>query len=153
MQQLHETGRKFIENIKDAYDKKGITDRGGAKDSLSYTVDGNRLIIEGKARIMFNNFGRRGNKVYDMATSWKTLMPFIRPWVARKLGIPYEKNFAVSRAISDKIAREGTALLKGNAKGLELEIIFSEIAEELQQDIILAEQMSITDGLIKTWKK
>lgn len=145
MQQLEETGKLFIERIKETYDRKNITDQGGAKESLSYKVEGNKLIIEGKARIMFNEFGRRagGAPPFDV----------IEAWVKRKLKPAEEDVYIITKTIVKNIAEKGTLALTNKAKSLELDLVFSELSNDLQEKIIDMETMSITDGLIKTWKK
>lgn len=150
-QELDEMGQKFVKEIRQRMDERNLNDTGAGSASLSYKVEGDKLIIEGVARLLFLEFGRRPNKSYTK-DSWRELMPFIRPWVARKLGVPDSENFALARHISDRIAKDGTRILADRTKGLELELILNDLNQELFNDIATKQAAIITDGLIKAWQ-
>jgi len=143
-QALKAIGEEFVRDIRDAFDEKNLIDRGGAKNSISFRTEPNRLLIEGLGRVGFLNFGRRPG----------TPPPFnvIRDWVIRKLNPPEEGVYPITKAIVKKIAEKGTDILTDRTKGLELEIIMAELTEELSEKIINFTALEITDGLIKTWQ-
>lgn len=145
-QGLNEIGAKFVSQIQQAFDDNNLNDTGKAKDSLSFRVEaGQRIIIEGLARTMFLQFGRKPG----------TPPPFhvIKAWVERKLNVPEEAVWIVTKTIVDKIAREGTNIFTDKSKGLELEIILSDLNEELAKMVIDYQAMQFTNGLITTWEK
>jgi len=150
-QALKEIGKEFVKDIRDAFDEKNLIDRGGAKGSISFRTKPNKLLIEGKGRVGFLNFGRGPNRNFD-PDDWEILMPFIRPWVSRVIRPPEEAIYPIAVVISKKIAKHGTAILTDRSKGLELEIIMAELTDELSKKIINFEALEITDGLIKTWE-
>jgi len=144
MKPLEDIGQRFVDKIKDKFDSQNLNDTGEAKDSLSYKVEGNKLIIEGKARALFLEFGRRPGTFPPIAP--------IRAWAIRKLGVSEDEADGVAYLIARKIAREGTDILTDRSKGLQVEILLSELNKELLQEITIFEQARITNGLIKTWQ-
>ncbi len=142
-QALKEVGELYVKKIQAAFDDKRLNDTGGGRASIGFKVSGSKLIIEGLARVLFLEFGRRAG----------VAPPFnvIRDWVERKLNIPDEEIDGVSWAIVNKIKKEGTNILKDRAKGLQLELILNELNDELSKIILNFEAHRITDGLFKTW--
>lgn len=134
MGSLDKTAQAIESRIKDQFDSKGLNDTGKGKGSISAKADGNKIIVEGLARVLFLEYGRGGNKNYN-SESWKELMPIIRPWVVRRLGVPDSENFGLARYISDKIAREGTDIFTDQAKGLQLELIVADILEKALNEV------------------
>lgn len=143
-QALKEIGEEFVRDIRDAFDEKNLIDRGGAKNSISFRTEPNKLLIEGLGRVGFLNFGRKPG----------TPPPFgvIKDWVIRKLNPPEDAVYPITKAIVKKIAEKGTAILTDRTKGLELEIIMSELSDELSKKILNFEELEITDGLVKLWR-
>lgn len=141
---LHKLGAEFVQQIKSQFDQKRLNDRGGAKNSISYTVEDQRLVIHGLARVLFINFGRRPG----------TPPPFevIKEWVERKLDVEPEGVWIVTKTIVDKIAEKGTDILTDRAKGLELELILGEMIRQLSEMVIIFEANAMTDALINTWE-
>ena len=140
---LKEIGEEFVKDIRDAFDEKRLIDRGGAKNSISFRTEPNKLLIEGLGRVGFLNFGRRPG----------TPPPFnvIRDWVIRKLNPEEDAVYPITKAIVKKIAEKGTDILTDRTKGLELEIIIAELTDELSEKIINFTAVEITDGLVKAW--
>jgi len=141
---LNYTGRKIVEDLKSEFDKKRLNDTGGAKDSLSYRVEGNKIIIEGLARVLFLEFGRRPGKFPPIDV--------IQAWVERKLNVEPDKSRGVAFVIARKIAEQGTDILTNRAKGLQIELVLSDISDRFLSEV--ASQMAelVTGGLVKAWQ-
>jgi hypothetical protein len=141
---LDQIGKDFVDGIKQAFDDKRLNDTGGARASLSYKVDGKKLIIEGMARVLFLQYGRAPG----------TPPPFgvIRDWVIRKLNPEEGAVWIITKTIVDKIAEKGTDIFRDKAKGLEIELLLQKLNDELLLEITIFEQARITNGLIKTWQ-
>ena len=144
-QALKKVGEDFVRMIKQQFDDKGLNYTGKAKDSISYKVENtNKLIIEGIARTLFLEFGRRPG----------TPPPFnvIKEWVIKKLAPPENAVWIITKTIVDKIAAKGTRILTNKSLGLNIDIVLEELNNELQKLIINFEAERITAGLITTWK-
>lgn len=141
---------KMIQSLKDRFEEANLNDTGKAMDSLSYIVGENSIVIEGLARILFLEFGRRPSSDHD---NWKELMPFILPWVRRKLNVEESGVYPVAVTISKKIAKNGTQILADKAKGLQIEITLSKVFDEMSEIVAENELLEITNGLIKAWKE
>lgn len=141
---LNIIGQKFVDRIKNQFDKQGLNDTGQAKESLSYQVKDGKLIIEGKARALFLEFGRSPGKPPPFEV--------IKDWVVRKLNPPKEAVWIITKTIVDKIAQKGTDIFTDKAKGLQIEIILDDLNKELLTEITIFEQARITNGLIKQWQ-
>lgn len=141
---LNIIGQKFVDRIKDQFDKQGLNNTGQAKESLSYQVKDNKLIIEGKARALFLEFGRAPGKPPPFQV--------IKDWVIRKLKPPEEAVWIITKTIVDKIAEKGTDIFTDKAKGLQIEIILDDLNKELLTEITIFKQAKIINGLIKKWQ-
>lgn len=143
-QQLDEAGKLFIQRIKERMSERNLNDTGEGAASLSYKVEGNKLIIEGVARLLFLEFGRRAG----------TYPPkdVIEAWVRRKLNVEDSEVKSVAFLIARKIFEKGTDILTDKTKGLQLEIIIDELNNELFESVAEKQALSITDGLFKTWQ-
>ena len=144
MSVLDEAGEKFISSIRQRMDEKNLNDTGEGSASLSFKVEGNKLIIEGVARLLFLEFGRRAGTMPPVSV--------IEAWVRRKLNVDDKDVRSVAFLIARKIKEKGTDILTDKTKGLEIELIINEINEELFNDIATQQALAITDGLIKTWQ-
>lgn len=141
--ELDTIGTEFVKLIKEQFDNKKLNDTGGAKESISYRVDHQKLTIEGLARVLFLEFGRRPGKPPPFGV--------IKDWVERKLNVSDEEVYPVTHAIVKKIAKEGTDILTDRAKGLQMELIIDDLLKELQEMITIFEANAITDSLYNTW--
>jgi len=144
MNVLDEVGEKFIKTIRQRMADKNLNDTGKGSESLSYKVEGDKLIIEGVARLLFLEFGRRAGTMPPVDA--------IEGWVRRKLNVEDKDVRSVAFLIARKIKEKGTAILTDKTKGLEIELIINELNEELFNDIATKQALEITDGLIKTWQ-
>lgn len=141
---LHSFGEDLVKRIQQEFDNKNLNDRGGASGSLEFSVEGEKVVVYGLARVLFLEFGRRPGDPppFDV----------IQGWVERKLNVPAEEVDSVAWAIVKKIAKEGTSILTDKAKGLELEIILADLLEEFTQYYVSFKAESIVNGLVKTWQ-
>jgi hypothetical protein len=143
-QQLEKAGSLFVQRIKERMSDRNLNDTGEGAASLSYKVEGNKLIIEGVARLLFLEFGRRAG----------TYPPkdIIEAWVRRKLNVDDKDVKSVAFLISRKIFEKGTDILTDKTKGLQLELIIDELNNELFESVAEEQALSITDGIFKTWQ-
>lgn len=142
--ELNQIGKEFVQRVQAKFASQGINDTGAASDSISYKVEGQKIIIEGLARTLFVNFGRKPG----------TPPPFnvIKEWVIRKLNVEEDAVWIVTKTIVDKIAAEGTNIFTDPAQGLELEIILQDLSDELFNDIAEQQEILIRGGLIELWQ-
>lgn len=119
---LNEAGAEFVRRIREEFDRKKLNDTNRAKDSISYRVESNKIVVEGLARVIFLEFGRRSGKPPPFEV--------IRDWVERKLNVESDEIDGVAWAIVKKIAKEGTDILTDRAKGLQIELILRDIIDE-----------------------
>ena len=78
-------------------------------------------------------------------------MPFILPWVERKINPPEEQLYGIATAISKKISKFGTAILTDRAKGLQIELIVADLMEIIQKEIAFFEATQMTDQIYNSW--
>lgn len=136
-------GEELLRRIQEAFNNKGLNDTGEAKDSLSLTVYDNTIVVDGMARILFLEYGRRAGEAPPFEV--------IRDWVERKLNIEVDQINSVSWAIVNKIKAQGTNILTDRAKGLELELILNEFLTEFVDSLAAMKADEVVDGLIKEW--
>lgn len=141
---LKEIGQEFVKMLRDEFDKKKLNDTKAGRDSITYKVEQNKLMIEGLARVLFLEYGRMAGKFPNVDA--------IRGWVERKLNIPPEEVDNVAYLIGRKIAKHGTDILTDKTKGLQIELLLDQLNDELSKMIINFEQLKITNGLITTWQ-
>jgi hypothetical protein len=144
MNPLEQAGEELVKQIQNEFDEKGLNDTGEARNSLSFAVDRETIIIEGLARVMFLQFGRRAGVAPPFSV--------IRDWAERKLNVPEEDLDSISWAIVKKIAREGTDILNDRAKGLQLEILIAELLEKFTNIYATFQAKKVVSGLIDEWK-
>lgn len=144
---LQELGDKAIKALKQRFEDANLNDTGKASDSLQAVVGENSIIIEGLARVLFLEFGRRPGP-----ENWKELMPFILPWVRRKLKPEQKAEWPIATVIAKKIASKGTEILRDNSKGLQIEITLGKVYEEMAMVIGEEYLKQVASGLIKEWK-
>lgn len=137
----------MIKALKQEFKEKNLNDTGEASNSLSAVVGRNSIVIEGLARILFLEFGRRPGP-----EDWRELMPFILPWVRRKINPEEEGVYPIAKTIAKKIAKEGTEILTDPAKGLQIEITLGKVIEEMVPIIAEQQMLEVTGGLIKAWQ-
>ena len=109
MSVLDEAGEKFISSIRQRMDEKNLNDTGEGSASLSFKVEGNKLIIEGVARLLFLEFGRRAGTMPPVSV--------IEAWVRRKLNVDDKDVRSVAFLIARKIKEKGTDILTDKTKG------------------------------------
>lgn len=141
---LDEIGRKYTAGIRQRMSERNLNDTGKGSESLSYKVEGDRLIIEGVARLLFLEFGRRPG-------TWPP-RDVIEAWVRRKLKVSDKEVKSVAYLVARKIKEKGTDILTDRTKGLQLELIIADLNDELFNDVATGQAASITDGLIKAWQ-
>ncbi len=141
---LNKAGVLAVQGIKDSFDDKRLNDTGEGKNSISYQVAGNTLIIEGLARVLFLEFGRKAGQ-----------MPPIEPiqeWAERKLGVSSDESKGIAFAIAKKIAKEGTNIFTDRAKGLQIELTIDMMNNILLEEITKSLSLEITGGLVAVWE-
>ena len=126
MSKLDNIANKMVQALKQEFVEKNLNDTGEAMESLSAVVSENAIVIEGLARIGFLEFGRRPGP-----DDWRELMPFILPWVRRKINPPEDGVYPIAVTISKKIAEKGTEILTDKAKGLQIELTLSKMLDEM----------------------
>ena len=141
---LTQSGEKFVKGLQDQFDINNLNDTQKAKKSLSFTVKGNKLTIEGLLRVIVLVTGRKPGKFPPIDV--------IDRWVQRKLGIPASESKSVAFLIARKIAREGTNIFTGKSKGLELELVLDEINKELFKDVSNQLGLVITETIADAYK-
>ena len=147
MADLTQLADKMVQALKQEFIDKNLNDTGEAMESLSAVVSENSIVVEGLARILFLEFGRRPGP-----DDWRELMPFIVPWVRRKLNVEESGVYPVAVTIAKKIAEKGTDILTDPAKGLQIEITLGKVLDEMTEIIAEQELLEISNGLIKAWK-
>lgn len=141
---LTKAGDKFVAGLQKQFDVLGLNDTGGASAALSSKVVGNKLQIEGLLRTVVLASGRKPGK-------FPPIQP-IRDWVRRKLNVEESEIDGVAFVIARKIAREGTDIFTGRAKGLQIEMLISEINKELEEEVSTQIGLSITDTVFEAFK-
>lgn len=144
---LQSIGDKAVEELKQKFKEANLNDTGKASDSLQAVVGENSIIIEGLARVLFLQYGRRSGP-----DEWRELMPFILPWVRRKLKPPKEGEYPIAVTIAKKIAKEGTRILRDPSKGLQIEITLGKVYDEMSEIVGQEYLEQVTNGLVKKWK-
>lgn len=142
---LDEIGALFVADIQRAFDDKRLNDRGGARASISYKTEPNKIVIEGLARVMFLQYGRRAGVMPPVSV--------IEGWVRRKLNVPDEEVRGVAFAIAMKIKKKGTNILTDKTKGLQLDLIIAELLDELLKTVSTFEAQRVANTILDTWKK
>jgi hypothetical protein len=113
---LSQLAAKIAERVPD--------DTGGAASSLE--VDGNKLL--GNDYIYYLDRGRAPGKFPPIKN--------IQEWVRRKLGISDEKEAKqVAYLVGRKIARDGTEIFRDKTKGIQLDMLVSEMLDELTKEL------------------
>lgn len=142
---LDRLGEEILKGIKQSFSDKDLNDTRSAVNSLSYTVKGNSLIIEGIARVLFLEFGRSGG----------TMPPIdkLQGWVERKLGVAPEESRSVAFAVAKKIEKEGTNIFTDRSKGLQIEITLEMINKKFLEEFTDKLGAEITSGLFNLWTK
>lgn len=147
-EQLQILANTFVTRLKESFNEKGLNDSGTGRRSLSGKGANNKITIEGLERVLFLQYGRRPNKDPE---NWRQIMPFILPWVERKINPPEEQLYGIATAISKKISKFGTAILTDRAKGLQIELIVADLMEIIQKEIAFFEATQMTDQIYNSW--
>lgn len=147
MPELQPLADKMIQALKQRFQEQNLNDTKEAVNSLSAVVSERSIVIEGLARILFLEFGRRPGP-----DNWRELMPFILPWVRRKINPEESGVYPIAVTIAKKIAEKGTDILTDQAKGLQIEITIGKVIEEFVPIIAEQQLLEITGGLIKAWR-
>ena len=95
---LDRAGQIAVSDIRKSFNEKNLNDTKKARDSISYQVNGDTLIITGLARVLFLEFGRRHGEMPPIDP--------IKKWVESKLGVSKEESRGVAFAIAKKIAKK-----------------------------------------------
>ena len=141
---LNKAGDKFVQGLQKQFDVLGLNDTGAASAALSSKVVGNKLQIEGLLRTVVLASGRKPGKFPPMEP--------IRAWVRRKLNVEESEVDGVAFVIARKIAREGTDIFTGKAKGLQVEMLIAEINKELEDEVNTQIGLNVTDTVFEAFK-
>lgn len=137
--------KKIVEELQAEFDAKSLNDTSKAKSSISYKIEGNKIIIEGLKRLLFLEFGRRPGKFPPIDV--------IQKWVERNLKVDPKRSKNVAFLIAKKIAEKGTEILTDRTKGLQIELIIEDIDKMFLSALTGQVAEAITGGLIKEWEK
>lgn len=141
---LKDAGNVFVKRLQEQFDAKGLNDTGQARNSLSSSVSGKTLKIDGLLRTVVLVTGRVPGKFPPMEP--------IRAWVRRKLVVAEEEVESVAFLIARKIARSGTDIFTDRAKGLQIQLIIDELNEELFKDISNQMAFEVTESVFEAFK-
>jgi len=141
---LTKAGDKFVQGLRDQLQTLGLNDTGAASAALSSKVVGNKLQIEGLLRTVVLASGRKPGK-------FPPIEP-IRGWVRRKLNVDESEVDGVAFVIARKIAREGTDIFTGKAKGLQVEMLIAEINKELEDEVNNQIGLNVTNTVFEAFK-
>lgn len=141
---LKDAGNVFVKRLQEQFDAKGLNDTGQARNSLSSSVSGKTLKIDGLLRTVVLITGRAPGKFPPMDV--------IRGWVRRKLGIPEEEVDSVAFLVARKIAEKGTDIFTDRAKGLQIQLIIDELNEELFKDISNQMAFEVTNTIFEAYQ-
>ena len=141
---LDKAGQIALESIKSTFNEKNLNDTFRGRDSITYKVKGKTLIIEGLARVLFLQFGRRPGVMPPIAP--------IQKWAESKLGVSPEESKGVAFAIAKKMAEEGTEIFKNREKGLEIQLTLAMMNKILIKEITNSISLEITGGLASLWE-
>lgn len=142
-EEIEEIGEKIVSALRRNFETKNLNDTKEGSNSLSSKVKGDTLIIEGLARVLFVEFGRRPGKFPDLDA--------IKAWVKSKLNVEEEQVDTVAYLVGKKIQDEGTDILKNRARGLQMEITVSNILNQTLEDVTSSIAENITGGLVTSW--
>ena len=142
---LTRAGERAVDNIQKQIDALNLSASGKARSSISFTATDKALYIEGLARVVFMIFGRASGKMPPIDP--------IRRWVEQKLGVSEDESEGIAWGIAKKIAKEGTNIFNGKAKGLRIEVTLSILNKEILSEITTVYAQEITGGLVKDWGK
>ena len=147
-ERLQALANNFVDQLKTRFDEKGLNDTGKGRESLSGVGANNKITISGLERVLFLQYGRRPNTDPE---NWRQIMPFILPWVKRKLNPEPSAVYPIAVSISKKISKFGTDILRDKAKGLQIELIVAELMEIVQNEIAFFEASQMTEQIFNTW--
>lgn len=140
---LTKAGDKFVSGLQKQFEVLGLNDTRAASSALSSKVVGNKLQIEGLLRTVVLASGRKPGK-------FPPAQP-IRDWVRRKLNVEESEVDGVAFVIARKIAREGTDIFTGKAKGLQIEMLIADINKELEEEVNTQIGLSITETVFEAF--
>jgi len=141
---LTKAGDKFVGGLQKQFEVLGLNDTRAASSSISSKVSGNKLEIQGLLRIVVLASGRKPGK-------FPPIEP-IRKWVISKLGVSEDDADGVAFVIARKIAREGTDIFTGKAKGLQVEMLIAEINKELEEEVSTQIGLDVTESVFEAFK-
>jgi len=141
---LTKAGDKFVQGLQKQFEALGLNDTRAASSALSSKVSGNKLEIQGLLRTVVLASGRKPGK-------FPPIQP-IRDWVRRKLNVEESEVDGVAFVIARKIAREGTDIFTGKAKGLQVEMLISEINKELEEEVSTQIGLDVTESVFEAFK-
>lgn len=141
---LAKAGEEFVKRLRQQFADLGLNDTHAAEQSLSSSVQNNKLIIEGKLRTVVLVTGRKPGK-------FPPIKP-IREWAIRKLGVSEDEADSVAFLIARKIAKKGTDIFTGKSKGLQIELIIDELNKELEQEVNTQVALSVTESVIESYQ-
>ncbi len=146
---FEQIGKDIVVDIQKRMDSTNRNYTTVARGSLRYTATLNNVEIFAIKRILFLEYGRRPNSNPD---NWKSLMPFILPWVAKKFNLKKSESYGLATAISQKIAKQGTQILQDRSKGLILSLIKSRAVKKYQPLIAREQGKKVVSALVLKWK-
>lgn len=145
---LTDAGNVFVKRLQDQFDAKGLNDTGRARNSLSSSVDGKTLKIEGLLRTVVLITGRKPGGI-SIEGQVK-----IGEWITRKLGIEKDSTDwkRAKYFIIKKIIEKGTDIFTDRSKGLQIELIIDELNEELFKDINNQMAFEVTNTIFEAYQ-
>ena len=141
---LTKAGDKFVAGLRGQFETLGLNDTHAAERALSSKVVGNKLEIQGLLRTVVLASGRKPGKFPPMQP--------IRDWVRRKLNVEESEVDGVAFVIARKIAREGTDIFTGKAKGLQVEMLIAQINKELEDEVNTQIGLNVTETIFEAFK-
>lgn len=120
----------FNENLAKELDQKGITNTGEAKETLKVEIDERNQVGRsiGKYYLEFLDRGRGPGKFPPPDN--------IAQWVRLKIGIQDDKEVRqIVFLIGRKISNEGTEIYKAPMKGIELDVLATELIKEIKDNL------------------
>ncbi len=136
-------GAVAVKKIKREFDAKGMVSTGASRRSVIYTADAKGLSIYWPPHIWALINGRPPGK----------RPPFgeILGWVRRKLKPPEKDEWFIADRICQKIAQYGTRIYRGEAKGLEVDVIITAAAKMVRAEATAGYKSKVHNKIGKLW--
>lgn len=138
---LQEVADILVKDIKKSLKDQGLNASGALSGSLSGKGSDDSILISGFLRFFTVIYGRAGGKAPPIDS--------LKKWVKIRMPEITDENEVTSVAIriAKKIAREGTNIFSGKAKGLEVDIILDRFHEDLRDKVVTFEAIKLFDDI------